>query len=79
MGTFLSLQAESILNTSNPEAQISLNNMVIRQLIVVTEPQIHSLLPNDLQISTKVLSTIIGILEDNEIATNEVISENVCY
>ena len=47
--------------------------MIIQQLTQVTEPQTHSLLPNDLQISTRVLSTVIGVLEDNEDTINEVI------
>ena len=52
--------------------QISLNDMLIEQLTQATEPQIDSLLPNDLQISTRVLSTVISVLEDNDNATNEV-------
>ena len=65
-------QAESIHNISNPEVQIVQNGIVIEQLVRATEPRAHSLLPNDLQISTRVLSTVIGILEDNKKATNEV-------
>lgn len=60
--------------------QISLNDMLIQQLTQATEPQIHSLLPNDLQISTRVLSTVISVLEDNDNATNEVteVYNNMC-
>ena len=49
--------------------------MIIEQLIQATEPQTRSLLPNDLQISTRVLSTVISILEDNKNAATEVIVE----
>ena len=75
-----SLQAKDILNTSNPEAQIVQNGKVISKLIQITEPRTHPLLPNDLQISTRVLSTVISVLEDNKNTTNFVYNlGNVCY
>ena len=45
---------------------------VTQQLIQATMPQNRSLLPNDLQVSTRVLTNIIEVLENNENATDTV-------
>ena len=44
-----------------------------QQLIQATEPQNRSLLPNDLQASTRVLTTVLQVLEDNENATADLV------
>ena len=82
------LQAENSLNITEPELQIAQNDELIQQLIEATEPQVHSLFPNDLQISTRILSTVIDILEDYEnetinqvclVALSHVTLSKVCY
>ena len=40
-----------------------------QQLIEATVPQNRSLLPNDLQASTRVLTSVLEVLENNENAT----------
>ena len=42
-------------------------------LIEATEPQNRSLLPNDLQVSTRILTTVLEVLEDNENATTNLV------
>ena len=45
---------------------------VTQQLVQATMPQNHSLLPNDLQASTRVLANVIDVLESNGNATENV-------
>ena len=39
------------------------------QLIEATQPQNRSLLPNDLQASTRILTTLLQVLQNNDNAT----------
>lgn len=44
-----------------------------QQLIEATQPQNRSLLPNDLQASTRILTTVLQVLEDNDNATTDLV------
>ena len=43
---------------------------LMQQLAQATQPRNLSLLPHDLQTSSEILSTIVGILETNNITSN---------
>ena len=61
-------KVEAILNSEEQVTEIS---KLTKRLAQVTLPQNQSLLPNDLQTSSEVLSTIVNVLEANSI-TNDV-------
>ena len=44
--------------------------VVAQELVQATAPQNRSLLPHDLQISTRVLSTVVQVLENNDHTTD---------
>ena len=62
------MQAETLLNSEELVAQPT---AFIQQLIQATQPQNQSLLPNDLQTSSRILSIVVQVLDVNNI-TNEV-------
>ena len=64
------MQAEILLNSEELVTQINITELV-RQLIQATQPQNQSLLPNDLQASSRILSIVVQLLDANNI-TNEV-------
>ena len=60
------LQAQKLIIVSpTPEQQILPVTTLIQQLVRATLPQTHSLLPNDLKASVRVLTIVIEILENN--------------
>ena len=60
------LQAQKLIIVSpTPEQQILTVTTLIQQLVRATLPQTHSLLPNDLKASVRVLTIVIEILENN--------------
>ena len=66
-------QAETAITTLNTEEQIMQTTELTELLIEATEPQNRSLLPNDLQVSTRILTTVLEVLEDNENATTNLV------
>ena len=64
------MQAEILLNSEELVAQINTTELVW-QLIQATQPQNQSLLPNDLQTSSRILSIVVQLLDANNV-TNEV-------
>ena len=44
-----------------------------QQLVQATLPQNRSLLPNDLQASTRILTTVLEVLENNDNATADLV------
>ena len=72
-------QAETAITSATPEEQIMQTNELTDLLIEATEPQNRSLLPNDLQASTRILTTVLEVLENNDNATtNLVCLHHVC-
>ena len=69
----MSLQAQATIAILDPEEQIMQSAELTQQLIQATEPQNRSLLPNDLQVSTRVLTTVLQVLENNENATTDLV------
>lgn len=65
------MKANTTLSNLEPEEQIMIATDVTQQLIQVTEPQNKSLLPNDLGASARILTTVVDVLENNNM-TNEV-------
>lgn len=63
--------AENLLSSKEEMAQ-SASMELIQQLIEATQPQNQSLLPNDLQATSRVLSIMVEVLNKNNI-TNEVL------
>lgn len=72
------LQAQATIAIVDPEEQILQSAELTQQLIQATEPQNRSLLPNDLQTSTRVLTTVLQVLENNDNATADLVN-NVHY
>lgn len=66
-------QAQTTLDNLDPETQVMQSVELTQQLVQATEPQNRSLLPNDLQASTRILSTVISVLENNENATADLV------
>ena len=56
----------------DPEQQIIQIIAVTQQLVRATLPQNYPLVPNDLQVSTRVLTIVIEVLENNGNATDTV-------
>ena len=54
------------------------STVVAEELVQVTAPQNRSLLPNDLEASTRVLSTVIDVLEDNNNNATDAVSFVLC-
>ena len=75
----MSLQAQATIAILNPEEQIMQSAELTQQLIQATEPQNRSLLPNDLQASTRVLTTVLQVLENNENATADLVQSNMAF
>ena len=48
------------------------STVVAQELVQATSPQNRSLLPNDLQSSTRVVSDVIQVLENNDHTTDTV-------
>ena len=46
-----------------------LSTAITQDLVQATAPQNRSLLPNDLQASTRIISSVIQVLEENDNAT----------
>ena len=67
------LQAQATIAILDPEEQILQSAELTQQLIQATEPQNRSLLPNDLQASTRVLTTVLQVLESNDNATADLV------
>ena len=67
------LQAQATIAILDPEEQILQSAELTQQLIQATEPQNRSLLPNDLQASTRVLTTVLQVLENNDNATADLV------
>ncbi len=67
------LQAQATIAILDPEEQVLQSAELTQQLIQATEPQNRSLLPNDLQASTRVLTTVLQVLEDNDNATADLV------
>ena len=65
------IQAENLLSSEEEMAQ-SASMELIQDLIEATQPQNQSLLPNDLQATSRVLSIMMEVLNKNDI-TNEVL------
>lgn len=70
---YSSLQAQATIAILDPEEQILQSAELTQQLIQATEPQNRSLLPNDLQASTRVLTTVLQVLENNDNATADLV------
>lgn len=68
----LLIQADDILTSLDPEEQILQSTNLTQELLQATVPQNRSLLPNDLQASSRILSSVISVLEINENATDTV-------
>lgn len=66
------LQAQDLFAVLDPEEQIVQSEAVTQELVQATTPQNLSLLPNDLQSSTRVLSDVVKVLENNNL-TNEAV------
>ena len=75
---FFSLQAETAITSATPEEQIMQTNELTDLLIEATEPQNRSLLPNDLQASTRILTTVLEVLENNDNATANLVCLHAC-
>ena len=73
------LQAQVTIAILDPEEQIMQSAELTQQLIQATEPQNRSLLPNDLQVSTRVLTTVLQVLENNENATADLVKYSMDY
>ena len=69
--THIYILAENLRSSEEEMAQ-SASMELIQQLIEATQPQNQSLLPNDLQITSRVLSIVVEVLNNNNI-TNEVL------
>ena len=67
-------QVNSILSTTSAEEQIMKSVTLTQELVQATLPQNHSgsLLPNDLEASSRILSSVIEVLENNDNATDTV-------
>jgi hypothetical protein len=61
------IQAEIILNSDEQVTKIA---ELTQQLAQATLPRNQSLLPNDLQTSSEILSTIVDVLESNNVTNN---------
>ena len=61
------MQAEIILSSEEQVTEIA---ELTQQLAQATQPRNLSLLPHDLQTSSEILSTIVGILEANNVTSN---------
>ena len=46
-----------------------ISRAVTQDLVLATAPQNRSLLPNDLQASTRIISSVIDVLEENDNTT----------
>lgn len=66
-------QAQETIATLDPEEQLVQSAELTQQLIEATQPQNRSLLPNDLQASTRILTTVLQVLEDNDNATTDLV------
>ena len=71
---FFFFQANRILSTTSAEEQIMKSVTLTQKLVQATLPQNHSgsLLPNDLEASSSILSSVIEVLESNDNGTDTV-------
>ena len=68
----LPTQAEQTFSTLDPEEQVEQITELTQRLVQVTEPRSNkSLLPNNLEISARIVADVITVLENNN-STNEV-------
>ena len=58
----------------DPQEQITQSAAVAEELMQATAPQNRSLLPNDLQATTRILSSVIGVLENANLTFSDVVS-----
>ena len=68
------MQAQATVAILDPEEQLVQSAELTQQLIEATVPQNRSLLPNDLQASTRVLTSVLEVLENNENATTNLVN-----
>ena len=71
------MKDKKALDNLEPEAQIIVVTNVTEQLVQFTEPQNKSLLPNDLGASTRILTAVVDILENNNV-TDGVLFPSSC-
>lgn len=72
----INVQAVVTIATLDPEEQIMQSAELTQQLVRATLPQNRSLLPNDLQASTRILTTVLEVLENNDNATADLVHRN---
>ena len=70
------MQAVATIATLDPEEQVTQSAELTQQLVQATLPQNRSLLPNDLQASTRILTTVLEVLENNNNATADLVHRN---
>lgn len=70
------MQAVATIAMLDPEEQVMQSAKLTQQLVLATLPKNRSLLPNDLQASTRILTTVLEVLENNNNATADLVHRN---